>query len=355
VTGDPAPGVPAARFAGFADTEAYTLSGPSVSTEGHVVFKVRLDRAGESTFGVFHWTGSALILVGLGEPDPDNMALTEQDRPPYSLERWAAGPAGRAYLMARHQTSSALQVTRLFEHSSTGLSPLVIPGVTPILGGATGPLADLFDYVVGGDGRVFVHGAASGIPGVLAAGSSGLMPVVRQGQPVPPPLDGTNVAGYVFGGSFALMPDSERGALLFRAGVMKPGDSPRAGLFRLGPQGIETLMVESVEVGGARDVTFGTLAASPDRQTAGGVTVFATFDSKARRWSIFRWRTGQTTLVAREGQNLSGGAKIVTMDPGPVLSLPPGAGPVFTVNDAGEVAFLASDGQRWGIYLFREQ
>jgi hypothetical protein len=59
-------------------------------------------------------------------------------------------------------------------------------------------------------------------------------------------------------------------------------------------------------------------------------------------------------IVAREGQALTGAGRIVTLDPGPVLSLPAGHGPVFALNQDGDVSFLASDGLRWGVYLFSD-
>jgi hypothetical protein len=41
------------------------------------------------------------------------------------------------------------------------------------------------------------------------------------------------------------------------------------------------------------------------------------------------------------------------LDAGPLLDhegLPLRNGPVFTLSDAGEIAILASDGTKWGIY-----
>jgi hypothetical protein len=353
VTGDPAPGLAGVQFAAFSDSTAYTLNPPSVSMDGSVVFKARLDQGGTPTFGLFQWNGTSLLNVGLANPNPDNLALTPDDQPPYSFDRWSAGPGGSAYLMERHETRSAVPETRLFEHFPVGLAPLVIPGLTPVAGGGlAGPLVNLLDYVLDSAGNVFVQGTAGGVPGVLSVGPAALSPVVRQGLALPAPADGTNVQGLVFDGNFSLMPDSERGALLFRAGVTPQGTPPsgRQGLFRLSPQGVQTLMVESLAVGGSRDLTFGTLATTPDRQTISGITAFATFNSG--HWSIFRWKAGQTTLVAQEGGTLPGGAHVVSLDPGPVLDLPPGAGPVFTLNQNGDVAFLATDGTRWGIYLF---
>jgi hypothetical protein len=354
VTGDAAAAPPGARFAGFGDTSVYTLNPPAVSSDGSVVFKAKLDQGGTPNFGVFQWNGTTITSVGLTDPNPDNLALTPDDLPPYDLDHWSAGPGGSAYLMERHRTRTAVPVTRLFEHFPTGLAPLVVPGLTPVTGQVVGPLADLFDYVVDSAGDVFVQGAAAGTQEVLAVRPAGLAPVVTQGQPIPAPLDGTDVRGLVFGGSFALMPDTARGVLLFRGGVTRQGtpESGQQGLFRLSPQGVQTLMVESLAVGGSRDLTYGTLATTPDRQTVNGTSAFATFGSG--RWTIFRWRAGKTTLVAQEGGSLPGGAHVVSLDPGPVLDLPAGSGPVFTLNDAGDVAFLASDGTRWGIYLFSD-
>lgn len=354
VSGDPAPAPAGARFAGFGDTSAYTLSPPAVSADGSVVFKAKLDQSGTPTFGVFQWNGTTIIAVGLANPNPDNLALTPDDSPPYNLSRWSAGPAGSAYIMEQHQTRSSVSVTRLFEHLPVGLAPLVIPGLTPVTGGSALPLTSLLDYVLDSAGNVFVQGAAGGASSVLAVRPAGLAPVVTQGQAIPAPLDGTPAGGLVFGGSFALMPDSGQGVLFFRAGVTRQGtpESGQQGLFRLGPQGVQTLMVESLAVGGSRDLTYGTLATSPDRQTVNGISAFATFGSG--RWTIFRWQAGKTTVVAQEGGALPGGGKIVSLDPGAVLDLPPGAGPVFTLNNAGAVAFLATDGTRWGIYLFSD-
>jgi hypothetical protein len=85
-----------------------------------------------------------------------------------------------------------------------------------------------------------------------------------------------------------------------------------------------------------------------------GITAFATRGSDGR-WAIDRWRAGVTIRVAQEGQALPDGMKIVSLDPEALLDLPPGSGPIFTLNEVGDVAFLASDGQRWGIYLFSDE
>jgi hypothetical protein len=83
---------------------------------------------------------------------------------------------------------------------------------------------------------------------------------------------------------------------------------------------------------------------------------------RSGRWAIYRSRTLRNTatdrtalsivLVAREDPR-PGGTRFVSLDPSALLGLPGGSGPVFAVNAAGDVAFLASDGQRWGIYRFR--
>jgi hypothetical protein len=345
--------VAGARFDAFGDTDAYTLCPPAVSVDGNVVFKTRLDQNGAATYGVFQWMGAGVSAVGLSDPIPDNLALSADDQPPYDLLRWLAGPSTRAYLMESHQTHSVGEVERLFQHTAAGPAPLVVPGTTPVI--TTGPstLSQLFDYVLDGAGAPFVYGSSAGLAGIFAAGSNGLSPVALQGQSIPKPAAGPSVQGLVFGSHFTLMPDSAHGSLLFTADVA--GASPaRQGMFRYGSQGLETVMVEQLTVNGARDLTYGTLATSAPRQTVNGATAFATRGADGR-WAIYRWRTGVTTLVAQEGQTLpGGGVKIVSLDPGPVLDLPPGSGPVFTLNDAGDVAFLATDGLKWGIYLFSD-
>jgi hypothetical protein len=42
------------------------------------------------------------------------------------------------------------------------------------------------------------------------------------------------------------------------------------------------------------------------------------------------------------------------LDPSLLLARPPDSGPVFQLNAAGDVAFLASDGKHWGIYEFSQ-
>lgn len=56
----------------------------------------------------------------------------------------------------------------------------------------------------------------------------------------------------------------------------------------------------------------------------------------------------------QEGQRLPDGTRIRSLDPGKVLDLPDGSGPVFTLNEEGDVAFLASDGKAWGLYRYSD-
>lgn len=366
----------AAPFSGFADTNLATaalpadcstvsalfrlLGAPSVSPDGNVVFKARLDRGGASSFGVFQWSGGDPVTVGLADAMPDTLAVLPDDHPPYDLMRWVAGPAGRAYLMARPAGGGPRLYRRAApDPSPTGLELLVLPGVTPVTGASPAPLTYLSDFVVSGDGSVFVSGGAVGSPGIFRVDTARLTPVVTTGQPVPRLADGRELRGLAFGSRFGLMPDSARGALLFRADVVS-GDTVRRGLFRLGPQGLETVLVEGVGIAGARDLTVETLSDSLDRQSANGTTVFAAFSTKDG-WTLFRSRVirdsqGNVTSVAaapiaQEHGSLPGVPGFAALDPSPLLNLACRAGPLFSVNDSGGVAFLASNGQRWGVYV----
>src|SRR5205085_2879196 len=150
---------------------------------------------------------------------------------------------------------SAIILSRLFGCTAAVLSPVVVPGVTPVLGGIPSMFTGLLDFVLNSAGSLYVRGALSGITGVLAASPAGLSSVAKQTDPLPVTPGGPVVTGLVFGSQFALMPDSVRGPLLFRAYVAKTGqpDLGSRGLFRMGASGLETIMVEGLTVNGARN------------------------------------------------------------------------------------------------------
>jgi hypothetical protein len=331
-----------------------------VSKDGSLVFKARLEWGAAESQGVFQWSGLPAAAVALSEPNPDDLRVLPTDIGPYSLERWVAGTAGAAYLMARPTGGKTRLYMRTVGATTSPIQWLVVPDVTPVVGPTPVTLTQMSDFVLDGTGKPYVAGATAVAQGLFRLDGQGptaqLTGIVLQGQPVPKSLDGTNVQGFLFGSSFTLLPDSARGSLQFRAEVIKSGASPRQGLFRLGTLGVETIMIENLEFGSAREITYGTLATTPARQTVNGISAYATFYNG--KWSIYRWKAGVTKLVAQEGQALPGGtngAKIVSLDPGPVLDLPPGSGPIITLNDAGDVAFLATDGLKWGIYLFTDR
>src|SRR5207247_109043 len=116
----PRPAGADALFNGFADTRILTLSPPSVFSEArsvNVVFKARLGRGGANLTGLFQWTG-------VGSPTPialSDTPLVPGDALPYTLERWAAGKAGSAFLLARPTGGPA----RLFGGSGGAMKPLV--------------------------------------------------------------------------------------------------------------------------------------------------------------------------------------------------------------------------------------
>jgi hypothetical protein len=251
---------------------------------------------------------------------------------------------------------------RLFRRRGATREALVVPGRTPVTAGLV--VDDLQDFVVTADGELFVSSRDIGLgaAGILRVEPSGLRPVAIPGQPLPRLADGREVSDLVFGEQFGLMPDSSRGGLLFRAKVSTTDGIPtgRRGLFRLGPQGLETLLVEGLGVAGARSVTVGSLADSLDRQSRNGTSVFAVTTNRIG-WVLYRTRvtrnaageaTVTTDALAQEGTSLPGVPRFPTMDPSRLLSLPCRSGPLFSLNDSGAVALLASNGTRWGIYLF---
>jgi hypothetical protein len=250
----------------------------------------------------------------------------------------------------------------LFEHRESGLTPLIVPGLTPVAGPTPIPLTDLSDYVLNRAGGIFVSARSGAATGVLGLGPTGLTPLAAQGRPVPRFEDGSEAAGFSFDGGFSLVPDSARGELLFVAGVNKGEEKSRKGLFRLDPAlGLRTRMVEGLGVGSVREIRIDTIAGSSIVQSSNGATA-AAFRSNGR-WQIIRTRVSvdaqgrvktAVAAVAQEGQLLPGGVRIVTLDPSQLLGLDPGAGPIFSLNEAGDVAFLASDGKRWGVYVFRD-
>lgn len=379
VNGDPAlgPGLMGTRFLGFGETpkggSQYVAYTPAVSASESVVFKARLERVGTATSGLFQWSpGTAPTAVALAD-----VALTTGDLLPYDLQRWAAGAPGRSYFLEQHQTPPGVPLTRLFERSSTGLAPLAVPGQTPVAGRTPAMLNELTDFVVNRAGEVFVQGTAGGAPGLLELRTTGLVPLVLQGQAVPPMADGTLFPRLAFEGSFALAPESARGDMFFRAGVWQPGSpaTRRRGIFHRTPDArLETVLVENLAVGGARDLIY-TIARAPGHplstqavaqtgQVGSGTVAFAARDS-AGRWAIYRSRelrdpaTGRTlltvVLVAQEGQRLADGTLFGSLDPSLLLGRPIDSGPVFRLSAEGDVAFLASDGQRWAIYRFSDR
>jgi hypothetical protein len=131
------------------------------------------------------------------------------------------------------------------------------------------------------------------------------------------------------------------------------------GLFRLNPQNrLETLLVEGQTVDRARQLTVTSLADSFDQQSVNGTVVTAVYLGQKPGWVLFRIRpnaAGTNVIrepLAQERAGLPGVPVLATMDPAQLLDLPCRSGPLFSLNANGDAALLASDGQRWGIYLF---
>lgn len=354
---------------------------PSVSPDGNVAFGAFEDRGSPfPRLSVFQWLRSSGSVVKMFSSYDDPIGLT--------ATRWQAGPAGTVYVRVptapiETQAPAAPGLYRCSLRPGTQAAqaePLVIDGKTPVAGSPTA-LQQVLDFVVDGSGEIFLSGKA-GVSGQPATMKSGvfrwdlgigrLEPAIMEGDSLPPFADGRKVTGLVFNQSFSLLRDSARGPLLFRAGT-SAGD----GLFRRDAQGrLETLFVERLGVAGARNLSVVLLPAGvgeEERQTANGHTVFSVFDvfDGHLRWKIIRTQLvrdagGQpvrdaqgnprfeTTVVVQEGEPLGDGRRLASLN---AQRLVPAyrEGPIFTVNDAGDVAFFASDGQRWGVYEFSDR
>lgn len=348
VTRASAPGTMGAVFNGFVDTQRFTVSPPSIAPDGAVVFKALLDGAG-LPFGIFQWAPASSVDPLIFSDTP----VAAQEPVPYRLEHWAAGDGGVAYIQVRDAVNRA----RLFAAQPGGkLQVLVESGVTPAPGGL---IADLSDFLPAPGGDLYVAATVAGSDALFRLTQGQLLPLAAAGGSVPPLADGRG-AGLVFAGSFVLLPQSAHRDLLFRAAVRKPGDAQvRRGSFRIRQGKLETLAIESVGVEGARSLAVDSLADTLETQNGNGTSVSAYFTAKDG-WVIVRSHldrqkaTITSQIIAQAGPGRRPDVPwFAALDAGPLLEqegAPPHAGPVFTLNEAGDVAFLASDGRGWGVY-----
>jgi hypothetical protein len=372
--GTPVPGLDGWRFAGFGDTAAATLNPPTVAADGTVVFKARIEKArieGERStgIGVFQWTP--------GDREPTyvfHVDGTEED----PLTRWAAGPSRSVYFLRRSGGPGTVE-TRLYGRAAAGIVELATTARPLLVAGKPWQLTDLIDFQVNRFGHVLLQ--AAGRPQAARGEASGLLtfqtagqlpvPLIVLDQKIPRSAKGKEYPKLIFDGTFALEPETPSGYFGFYAGVWKRGDpgSHRVALIRLRPDpsttsGImETIQVDDPALLGSRRLRASPFIASlsqpeiiarkllPSRrqQSRDGVTAFATYGEQDG-WVIYRSAGGSVTVVAQSGQRLPGGKPIVSLDAGAMLDLPAGSGPLFTLGAHGEVTFLATDGERWGIY-----
>jgi hypothetical protein len=292
---------------------------------------------------------------------------------------WEAGPGGSAYVLTRKPGGDELIKCSLVpETPEARIEPLVIQGSTTVSGRGQGAKIDfLRDFVIDGAGNVFFSGSvATGREGLFHLDPSTRMsePLALEGDPLPPFADGRNTSSLRFGRVSQLLRDSTRGPLLFKASVLD-GPQQRQGLFQRSAQGqLETVVVEGLAITGSRDYTVTTIADADLRQTATGMFAFSVKDDNGR-WMIIRKRPVrdsagnpirdsagnpkfESVVLARDGQRLEAGRPPVKLNAGPLVSrtgYPPQQGPIFTLNDAGDVAFFASDGQRWAVYEYSDR
>jgi hypothetical protein len=346
------------------------------------VFRAYEDRGSElPQAALFQWlraTGAVLRLMS--EHDPVQLSPSDAESIPFRPERWEAGPAGTAYVQATPGggDSYLFRCSLRAADGAVQVEPLVVPGQTPVTGRSPTRITRMIEFATDRAGGIYVLGETGANPGLfrLDLSRKALEPMIMAGETLPRFADGREISGAVFQGQFTFSRDSARGQLLFRAlASSRQWEYARQGLFRLNAQGaLEAVIVEQVGVSGARDVTISTLSSELERQTANGMTAFALSDDEGR-WSIYRSRPVldamgrpildsrgiprfETKLIARDGQAMGDGRRLVALNAMPLLSrerLSLRRGPIFALNDAGDVAFFASDGQRWGVYEFSDR
>jgi hypothetical protein len=342
---------------GLGDQPGYKLKPLSVSADGNVVFKALVEVDGPQpgsrarTFAVFQWRQTSPPSA------PTFLGASEEVLGKDSLRRWAAGLSSNAYYLTRSPSA-----VRLNQKVGASIQRILPPNLNP-----------LQDFVVNGAGKLFASDAATALPGVLvridtpvrAGDPLQVQRIAEPGKQAPRGVGGS-YAGYLFDGSFTLQPQLACSDLYFIAGVTKGATSGR-GFFHVGSDGttVDTMLIEEFSAG-HNSVSKSWIPEFPEEpcnrpagspsisQAAGGVLpiVFAIYSGERDGWTIYRYMDGVFTVVASEKERLSGDRRRYYLDAGPMSGLAPGSGPEFTIDATGEVAFLASDGQRWGVYRF---
>jgi len=348
-------------FNGAPTTDYRTLGLPSVATEGsgvNLVFKALATRAGAPVYGLFKWSGGGIESIGLEE----DATLTAGQVGPLNLAQWAAGPSGSCYLMVRPRGGGPARLLRCVARpvsASTTIESWVAPEASRAGAGRSAP-DDLQNFVLDGGEQLFVQGTFAGRRGVYRVPQPGqYLPVVQEGQALSPMQPGQPAASdLVFGDAFGLLPDSRFGGLLFRAAVVNRRTGVRKrGLFSLDAAGPHIVLIEGLTIrvrGSIAVAQLDDLSDTLDRQ-AGKWTAFAALIDHGTRWAIFRQdrsaNANDSELVVQEGPQPDGSGPI-TLDPSQLLGFPCRSGPLFSINEQGLVAYMASDHKQWRLWLW---
>jgi hypothetical protein len=361
------PGLDPLSFAGFGDAD---LNTPSTGDD-NVVFKAHLKRGAGDLFGLFQWTGRDLIRVSPVTPDRSG------------LDRWVAGPSGRAYFLARDRTNPKAPTVQLCEFSGGNCQTLVLSNQTKIQleDNRTATLQDISDVKLNGDGQLFFEGTARredgsqfrgvfNVEGVGTGATTRVKPLVLQEQTIPPllgqappPKDNSTAPPVpVFDSNFVLRPESACRNLYFAAYVRKQGDNAPSSLGYFtcdAHRNLTTLFlaeqtVSSKNTGGSGklppnqpcDPNQHSLSTSQARPSEGQVLAYASRDPLGF-WAIYRKRlvtdpNQQTTMdttdqVVRE---FEGGRLLPDLHR---AYDDPDALPSFVISTTGEVAYLAAE------------
>jgi hypothetical protein len=331
------------------------LGSPSAAwdagTPVNVVFNARLT---DGSYGLFQWNGTNVTPLG------SSTAPWAGDR----LERWQAGiPTSGGMLPAYLLSRSGTHVPHLFRIRGQPSDP------TLLASGGTPSLTDIQDFMVTKTGSVFVVGTDSSggapLPGVFRLATDGSTPtaVALKNATIPRHSD-CGSADLVFGEQFAILPDSAFGPLHFCATVVKQGQadefSQKAVLHLEESATGDVLTTEFVgrvlnsqSAGTICTTVLGERCGRLNRQ---GMFAYAQLSTLDKRWRIYRSRKDhdEAYTVAEQKPAQNGNGQLI-LDPSSYLSLPCDSGPLFSLNKDGNVAYLASDGTKWGVYVWLSQ
>jgi hypothetical protein len=320
--GDPAPGLP-----GF--TVDFMFD-PGRNDSGDVVFYGQLPEASGDDAVFVDSVTAGRVVAKPGDALPGGATLTDPDSTP------TIDAAGRVLYSATIDPGDGSAVRALLLDTA-GTSTIVAREGGPAAPGVGGTISVLqynFGYDIAGDGSAYYWAEVSG--GTSAAGifraSGGIhTPLVRLGDPVPPPRVGT------FTYLSPIIAASSNGNVVFIADVTEPGESfPSSfGIYAVVAGGVREIVSFGDPLPGSGGGTFGSDFGygPPDINAAGEVAFSALV--------LYPDLSDKGALYVGDGSTL----RLVALAGDPILGSPGesfGAFDAVKINDAGRVAWTGS-------------